>query len=117
MMESHYEEFRDRMVAENKNIAMVAMVNMDKTTRFYGPFANGQDAMNWLARQPSGIVFQFIPLRNPNLARQKIDFYAPDSLFDEREFDKDSHIKSPTDEYPQMVFIFDENNQQQETGE
>jgi len=70
---------------EEIDTPLIAQVNAGE--KLYGPFRNGKEALEWLAKQPSDVVISFRPLRNPNVERTLNDFYMPIYLEnEEREF-------------------------------
>lgn len=73
------------MRIEEIDTPLIAQVNAGE--KLYGPFRNGKEALEWLAKQPSDVVISFRPLRNPNVKRTLNDFYMPIYLEnEEREF-------------------------------
>jgi hypothetical protein len=80
-----YDDFREEIVARYPNTALIAEVSqpIPHAPRVYGPFTNGEDAMEWLRKQvPMNVRVRFVPLRNPNIKRKYEDFYNPDKMLD-----------------------------------
>ena len=75
-----------RKVLSKITTPLVAQVNAGE--KLYGPFRNGEEALEWRDKQPLDVAISFRPLRNPNVKRTLNDFYKPVYLEDEaREFD------------------------------
>ena len=90
-----YDDFRDEMTTRYPNTALIAEVSQPSphAPRVYGPFANGEEAMNWLRTVPSRVRVRFIPLRTPNTTRTYEDFYNPDKMLDyDKEFTRTAQV-------------------------
>lgn len=85
-----FAEFRDEMIAMFPKTPLVAFVVVGgglSPDRYYGPFSNGEEAMDWLAYQPAFVKFRFLPLRNPYKRRKQFDFFSPETEVDWSEYD------------------------------
>ena len=89
-----FNEFREDMERRFKNTPLICVVNIGSSydTNHYGPFKDGKEAMDWMGKQPIGVRFGFLPLRNPWLERKHNDFYFTPPDMVEREYDHTSHI-------------------------
>jgi hypothetical protein len=69
---------RDFLIKHFENTPLIAMLYMDRTTKYYGAFANGAEAFEWFKKIPRDVRIHWQPLRNPNINRKSIDFYIPE---------------------------------------
>ena len=82
-----FEDEREFFVAKYKHTALVAVVyQADGGNALFGPFANGEEAMDWFQTVPMGVRVHLVPLRRPNKKRTKDDFYLPERMLSEDEF-------------------------------
>lgn len=101
--EESFAEFSEGLVTTFAKIPLVAVTNTPMGARYYGPFANGKEASDWLRRQPSAVRLYFIPLRLTGIKRTEEDFWSVETDNAEGEF----IIPKTEEEHPQMVFYFD----------
>ncbi len=74
---------------------LMLKTGMNSTQQFYGAFANGDVAHEWISRQPSYLRFMLIPLRHIDRDRQtQDDWYFPDRDGTEIDFDPPSVVRS-----------------------
>ena len=82
-----YNEFAERMRAQYANQPLVAMVSQPNGAhRYYGPFSNGDEAMEWLRSQPARVPIGFLALRNPWTSRKHQDFYSFETENTDKEY-------------------------------
>lgn len=75
---------------------LLLRTGMDSSQQFYGPFANGEVAHQWIEKQPPYLKFGVIPLRNIDRKRSDIDdWYNPDRDYSEADFDPPEIVRSP----------------------
>ena len=83
-----YNEFADRMRAEYATQPLIAMVSQPNGAhRYYGPFSNGDEAMEWLRLQPARVPIGFLALRSPWTTRTHQDFYSFETENSQKEYD------------------------------
>ena len=76
------------------NTPLIVVVSSPKHDRFFGAFANGQEAIEWLKKQPTSVPFSVIPLRSPNIVRTHSDFYDPAKDYAEEEYNHETPTES-----------------------
>jgi len=55
--------------------------------RFYGPFANGAEALEWIDKQEQkGLSFSIIPLRSPHRSRPTSEYWYFDGMDSPEDF-------------------------------
>ena len=86
---SSFEHMRKYLDTYYLDAPLMAQLSFDRTQKFYGPFENGEEALEWwLNYVPVGVHVSWSGLRNPYIKREVHEFYAPLSLEnEEREYD------------------------------
>ena len=73
-----FELERERFISDYRNISLVAYVSQPNLEMMlFGPFVDGEEAMEWMITVPSGVQIHFVPLRRPFKNRVKDDFFLP----------------------------------------
>jgi hypothetical protein len=93
-----YQDRRESFVIEYRNTVLVAYVAQpNQEMVLFGPFANGEVALDWMETVPSGVRVSFLPVRRPDIARKNIDFFQPSRFVDKSEFDRSGTVLHPHD--------------------
>ncbi len=92
--EEELDSFSIKIQERFPNTPLIVLVSSPKHDRFFGAFANGTEAIAWLKKQPTSVVFNIIPLRSPFIVRSHDDFYNPRKDYDESEYNHETPTES-----------------------
>lgn len=82
-----FELERERFISDYKNISLVAYVPQpNQEMMLFGPFVDGEEAMDWMVTVPSGVQVTFVPLRRAFRNRVKNDFFVPRHMIPKDEY-------------------------------
>lgn len=91
-----YQDKREGFVLEYKNTWLVAHVSQpNQEMVLFGPFANGEEALDWMETVPNGVPITFVPMRRPDKHRSNIDFFMPARFLHASEFDRSITVSHP----------------------